>query len=293
MSIASMTGFGKATEETPLFRLSVQIRSVNGKGLKINQRLPDLMTLEEEAELETRLKSKLRRGSVQVEGRFRPGEGFIAAKLNITVLDSYRRQLTGHFHSENIPVEALLSLPGVVEENEREEAILSEVRERFWSALDKAVASLLESRRVEGQALYREFQERLKVMGSLLTNIRERAEVLPELYRKRLESRIKEALESQGVSLKPEDLVRETAFYVDRSDIQEEIVRLGAHLVAFQAALDGKEPEVGRKLEFLAQEMLREANTMGSKSIDTALGADVIRIKTEVDRLKEQVMNVE
>jgi uncharacterized protein (TIGR00255 family) len=147
-------------------------------------------------------------------------------------------------------------------------------------------------RTVEGKALAADLAEQCRVIQARLDSVRTRAPAVIEEYRLRLAGRIRELLAGSNAELAEADLLREVAIYAERSDVSEELSRLDAHLVQFERALQ-RGTAAGRKLEFIAQEMLREANTVGSKAGDAQVARDIIDIKVAVDRIKEQVQNVE
>ena len=147
-------------------------------------------------------------------------------------------------------------------------------------------------RATEGQALAEDLRGQCDLIRRCLDTIRQRAPVVVTEYRDRLKTRIEELIADSSVRLAEEDLLKEVSIYAERSDISEELSRLAGHLEQFAAVMGGAEP-AGRKLEFIAQEMLREANTMGSKTGDAAIAREIIEIKGAVDRIKEQVANAE
>jgi uncharacterized protein (TIGR00255 family) len=183
-------------------------------------------------------------------------------------------------------------LPGVIH---TEEALIlgkDEVLPVALEALSQATTRLLKMRSDEGARMEDEFRRRSESLFTLLDDVRMRApEALGEYHRK-LEERVNLLLSQKGVALSAEDLLKEVAILAERSDIAEEMARMDSHLRQFVESLDSPQA-VGRKLEFLVQEMVRESNTMGAKSSGSALNKSIMEIKTEVDRLKEQVMNVE
>jgi uncharacterized protein (TIGR00255 family) len=192
-------------------------------------------------------------------------------------------------------VESLATLPGVVEE------LSTEARdaEAIWPLLEPTLREALEKlgamRSAEGQALADDLARQCAVVEESLGKIAARSPVIAEVYRRRLKERVEEALaqfQSTIEPIEPIDLIREVCLFADRSDISEEIVRLRSHLQQFAQALAATE-SAGRKLEFICQEMGRETNTIGSKANDAEISQEVVEIKTALERIREQLQNVE
>jgi uncharacterized protein (TIGR00255 family) len=152
--------------------------------------------------------------------------------------------------------------------------------------------NLSHMREEEGRAMATDLAANCRAIAGELDAIAERAPLMVETYRNRLEERLKKLLAEQSVTLEPADLIREVSIFAERSDISEEIVRLRSHLEQFDAIM-GLAESSGRKLEFLIQEMFREVNTIGSKSTDVEIARHVIEIKTAIERLREMIQNVE
>ncbi len=217
------------------------------------------------------------------------------------MLSSYQKQLaeiagisseTPMANAAHVDLASLLMLPGVVTSpsgtNADPEADWPTIKE----AISNALTALSEMRRREGEALADDLRSNCQLIGSELTSIEERSPHVAEEYRTRLHERVGQALEKFDVSLDASELVREVALYVDRSDISEEAVRLRCHIEQFETTLKEGENS-GRKLEFIAQEMGRETNTIGSKASDNQISVHVVEIKAALERIREQVQNVE
>jgi len=159
-------------------------------------------------------------------------------------------------------------------------------------SMDKALQDLLTMRAREGAALTEEFRKRNTLLRQLLEKVKKEVPLALEEYHAKLEDRVNQLLNDRGVKLTPEDLIPEVAILAERSDITEEIARFDSHLEQFSSTIESTQP-CGRKLEFIVQELFRESNTMGAKSSSTVLNRSIVEIKAEVDRLKEQVVNVE
>ena len=294
--ILSMTGFGEAQREVDGRIYHIEVRSVNNRYLKTSTRLPEDFAFME-ADLERLVRGRLARGSLMLRFFVRNLTEAAAYDLNAAALRSYVSQLrrvaeeTGD-SGLSIDLAGLAALPGVCqppEVTEQEHARCWEIAAALTNA---AIDRLLEMRKVEGAEIAADLSAQCAVIGTSLAAVQQRCPQVVAEYRQRLFERIKLLLAEQAVQLTEHDLVREVAIYAERSDIHEEIARLRGHVSQFETALT-REAAAGRKLEFIAQEMLREANTMGSKSGDAELGRLIIEIKSAIDRIKEQVQNVE
>jgi len=290
----SMTGYGAGRASGPRIAVEVEIRSVNHRGLKVSWRLPPSLTARE-SEFEGLVRKRVRRGSLAVFLRLtyvRPEDvarvrddvvaGYAAA------LDRLRRQ---RLVDGPLTPEALASLPGALEtgtDAPLRPADLKVVRR----ALEDALSNLDAMRRREATHLVRDLRALARRMDKERTAIARRAPRVVKEHRDRLKERLDQLLASTGHTLDEATLAREAAVIADRADVTEELTRLAAHVDEIGAYLDRGEG-VGRTLEFLGQELLREANTIGSKSSDVALARSVIALKSEIDRFKEQVANLE
>jgi len=290
--IRSMTGYGRAHLEDEGCAVTVEIRSVNNRFLKVSVRLPEVWD-RLGRKIEQRIREQVKRGSVFVNVRKVGAIGGAREFLvNREAIEEYRRQLDDIEGGRDVTISELLSLPGAVGAVDETAEELEEVWERIAGLVEKAVAEMLEMRRREGEHL-------CEVLGGVVTTLREQvlkiregAPDMVEQYRDRLAARVDELLRDSDVNVSHADLARELAIYAERSDIREEIDRMDSHLKQFEGLLQ-TDASVGRRLEFLVQEMFRETNTMGSKVADAELARTVLDAKAEVDRLKEQVMNVE
>jgi len=216
-------------------------------------------------------------------------------RLNIQVLEQYVDQLqelaARRNLSEDVRLESLCTMPGVVEET----AGPDQDAEQVWSLVEPVVRLALDQlstmRGAEGEALAADLNQQCQTVTTCLDQVETVAPQVAEHYRRRLEERVNEALHSLKVPVEPVDLVREVALYADRCDISEEIVRLRSHLQQFQQAM--QRTEAGRKLEFICQEMGRETNTIGSKANHAEISEQVVQIKTALERIREQIQNVQ
>ncbi|HRP64189.1 MAG TPA: YicC family protein [Phycisphaerales bacterium] len=294
--IRSMTGFGAASVTVNGAHYSVEIRSLNNKYFKAQIRLPeDLQGLE--AEIDAALSHHFNRGSVVLTVRCSDSSANAAAQININAVQRYLEQLLavpGLAHNAaRIDLSALLSLPGVVVPGTGEERV-EQARGVLLKLIDQACDKLQSMRLREGRSLHAELHRHCEIIREHLKVIVERVPITVDLYQQRLRQRVNALLMDSGTTVRDEDLLREVAFYAERSDIAEEVARLGGHLDQFLEIIDaeGDEPS-GRTLDFLTQELLREANTIGSKCLDVEVSRRIVEIKGGIDRIKEQVQNVE
>ena len=292
--LRSMTGFGSASGEVNAVQYAVEIRSVNNRYLKTNIKLPELAAAAE-PQIETLLKHRIQRGTVTVSVRMRVAEEAAAYRINSTALDSYLRQLrmvqAEADPAMRIDLAAMLQLPGVCEPPPIEEMILGTL-DGLAALVSDAIDRLLEMREHEGRALHDLLTSLCQEISQQLATIRQRAPQVIQDYHERLSARVTELTQQGRIAIDADTLAREVAIFAERSDIAEEIARLDGHIVQFREACDGG-GAVGRKLDFIAQEMLREANTIASKGNDAEIGRAVVEIKTAIDRIKEQVQNAE
>ncbi|MFI5315953.1 MAG: YicC/YloC family endoribonuclease [Myxococcota bacterium] len=286
----SMTGFGRADGPDGI---GAEVRSVNSRHLEVRARLPrELAALE--SEVRGAASRHFERGQVEIAVRL-PREGAFAPRLEIDLeaARSYARAAEELAHDlarpEELAVASLLALPGVSRMREPEletESLAAAVLE----TIERACAATVEMRAREGESLERELRGRLDRIEALLVAVEARVEVARAGLRERLEKRL--AALAPALETDPARLEQEIVLQIDRMDVTEETVRLRSHLEQFRETLDAP-GAVGRKLEFVLQEMGRETNTIGSKSADSELSRAVVALKTEQEKLREQVLNVE
>jgi len=295
-----MTGFGDAARTVDGIHYAVDIRSLNNKYFKAVFRLPEFIA-SVEAELDAVLRKRIGRGSITLSAKITVQEARAAATVDQDALSAYLENLEAlqqRFESGpaslNIDLSTLLTLPGVLKSFEQDVDALDRAKSVLCELADEACDRLMEMRQCEGKALASELSDQRDVIRERLKTIEQRAPEVVEAYHHRLRTRIDELTAKAEMDVSQGDLLREVALYADRSDIREEVQRLGGHLDHFEqiiAEADG-EPS-GRTLDFLAQELLREANTIASKSNDSVISRAVVEAKSAIDRIKEQVQNVE
>ena len=290
--IRSMTGFGAGRGAAGGEELDVEVRSVNHKFAEVKVRLPrELAALELDA---TRaVKERLARGGIEISIRRSGPAGGLAPRVDVALAESYARAF-GEIRARlalpgAVTLADVLAADGVVRLEERTVDVAA-AREALRRALDAALDALLEMRAREGEALARDLGARLAAVEGLVTRVTTLVPEALEHHRARLAERVQEL--ADGVAVDPARLAQEIALLADRTDVTEEVTRLHSHVAQVRALLAGAEP-AGRKLDFLVQEMHREVNTIGSKSQSAEIAAIVVTLKAEVERMREQVQNVE
>lgn len=290
-----MTGFGEARGQHGGVAVAVEVRTINSRHFKLSFRATEgFASLEPEVEAVTR--DIIRRGTVQLNLRVERRAAAEDYRINTSVVENYRRQLENYTgHSEwNDPddLRMLLSLPGTIDEQGSAEYDPRDDWPAIESVLREALSATAKMRAEEGVALGADLAHNGRQILELLDAVAKRAPEVTQSYQSRLTQRVEQALSELNVTVQPADLLREVALFADRSDISEEIVRLRSHLQQYEAALMLPESS-GRKLEFIAQEMGREINTIGSKANDAEISRLVVEVKTALERIREQIQNVE
>ena len=295
--IRSMTGFGEAAEQIGGIHYAVEVRSLNNKYFKATIRLPEeIMGLE--AELEASLRKKISRGSLILTVKIRLPDTAVTHRINDALLTTYLDHLeTIHAkvgqreQSVNIDLTALLALPGVLVPAEDE---LRRARPAVIKLTEKACEGLSAMRLTEGRSIAEDLATQRRHIFARIDVIRKRAPLVIEEYHTRLRARIDDLLARAALNVSEPDLIREVAIFAERSDIAEEVTRLSAHLDQFERIVEARDGEpAGRTLDFVAQELLREANTIASKSNDEEISRAIVEVKGAIDRIKEQVQNIE
>jgi uncharacterized protein (TIGR00255 family) len=287
----SMTGFGAAEGAVAGGRLRLEVRTVNHRHLNVQVRVPSELA-EMEPEIRERLRAHLARGHVTVGGRWLEEPPQAAAvtvdKARAEAIVAALRQAGRDLGIPgDVDLALLTRLPDVLRVSRAEVTI---EREAVLEVLDRAAAACGAAREREGAALLVELRARIATLDGLRARIAERAPERVVAERDRLALNV-QAL-ANGIALDPGRLAQEIAVLADRMDITEELVRFGTHLGELSRLLSG-EGSVGREIGFLLQELLREANTMGSKADDAAVAQAVIGVKTELEKLREQIENLE
>jgi uncharacterized protein (TIGR00255 family) len=289
-----MTGYGRSEKQNGQFACKAEVRSVNNRFIEVNTRLPKFLSALE-LPLKKLIKSKCARGSFDLFLTLEK-EDAAGADLEIKPNLSLATQYFEAFKkikdelglAGDMPIEALLGVKDIIKtepltlDTSQEEMILETVED--------ALSALIKMRQEEGNNLQRDLVGRLQEIHQLTQKIQERQPVVLEEYRNRLKDKIKTLTE--GMELDETRLAQETALMADRCDISEEITRLGSHFEQFNAMFEKAGP-IGRKMEFITQEINRETNTIGSKSVDFQVSQNVIEIKSLLEKIREQIQNIE
>lgn len=291
--IRSMTGFGRANKDDEIRGFTVEIKSVNHKYLDLNFRMPKNL-----AALEDRMRklilNKVSRGKIDVyitQNNYKT-QGVVAV-FNDSLGDSYVKCLESIKNRYNIKDEITLQLvsrfPDVISVVQQEEDI-EELWESLFVPLETAIDILVKMREAEGIKLQENISNRCDYIKEMVDSIESRTPVIIENYKGRLDAKLKELLCDSGID--ENRIAMEVALFIDKSSIDEEIVRLNSHIVQMKDTLNSNE-SVGRKLDFIVQEMNRETNTIASKTNDLETTKIVLNIKNEIEKIREQIQNVE
>lgn len=290
--IKSMTGYGKANLEKSKREYKIEIKSVNHRYLDISIKMPRVLSYLEE-EVKKEISSKVKRGKMDVFINFENNstEGK-EIKINTEIAKIYINELKKLAKEENIlaniEVTEISKFPDVlkIENNQENEDIKDELLETVKEATEK----LIQMRAVEGRKIAEDLLKRIQVIKEKIKEISALSTGLIEEYVVKLESRIKEILKSQEID--EARLAQEVVIYADKCSVEEEVTRLNSHISQFEKLLNSEEA-IGKKLDFIIQEMNRETNTIGSKANNLEITNSVVDIKTELENIREQIQNIE
>jgi uncharacterized protein (TIGR00255 family) len=290
-----MTGFGDARRQTAGMTVTVEIRTINSRHFKLSVRAPEGYGALE-SQVEELIRRYVNRGTVQVWLRVEQEQDAQSVRFNEPVLLGYFRHLQDIAErlelNETPRLDQLVDLPGVVDQN----AVVRIDVETVWPPVEAALLEALEKlaamRAEEGRAMAHDLEENCNLIAEKLGAIERQAPAVIEAYQTRLTERLNRLLARHEIQVEPAEVIREVGVFAERSDISEEIVRLRSHIAQFLDVMKN-EDHVGKKLEFLTQEMFREANTIGSKASDSEIAHRVVEIKTAVERVREMIQNVE
>jgi len=290
-----MTGYGQAVRQGGNLRIQVDMKSVNHRFGEISIRLPrEWLAFEDR--LRRMIAGRIRRGRVEVYVQAeRTGDVPAEAAIDWALAGAYRRaaeELKERFSlAGDLTVSDLLAVPGVVAAGGTLDAG-EETASALAEAVGEALDQLCRMREAEGASLEADLRERLAVLGGLAEEAARQAPLAVVQMRAKLTQRMRELLADAGVRLDESRLAMETALMAERSNIDEELTRIRSHLDQFADMLESADP-IGRKLDFLIQELNREINTIGSKSAQTELSVLVVEMKAELEKMREQVQNIE
>lgn len=291
--LQSMTGHGHASGSHGELSIDVEIRTVNNRFLKVSTRLSDIVA-SMDPKIEGVVRESLRRGTVNVSIRVGHSMQGNAPQVQLETLKSYISQVSSLLreggHAIQLELGSLLQLPGVLASPTFDD--IEALEESVTTVLRQALLDLNRMRAVEGDAMAQQLSEGVLQIRSFRQNILERAPLVIDEYRRRLETRVRSSLAELGHSSSEIDVLREVLQHSDRCDIREELVRLESHLEQFQQSMRHSESQ-GRRLDFLIQELFRETNTIGSKANDATIAHSVVSIKTIIEQMRELVQNIE
>jgi len=290
----SITGFGRAESRGRGPRLHCEARSVNHRFLTTKIRLPaQLQRLE--SWVDSRVQSRFQRGSIEVAIFWRGAGETLAARLDEKVADRYLTSLRAYLKKRKLAPDVdpglLIGLPGVMAAPDPDE-IARDFKPALQQVVDAALEQLAAMRAREGARLDQALRREVKVIADHATRLAQRIPATVAAFQKRLDERLKALLQHQSVAPDPTLLAREVAIFADKSDVTEELDRLKSHDTEFARLLSRSGP-IGRELEFLVQEIGREIQTVGSKVQDVTMLADVRAAKAALEKLREQVQNIE
>ncbi|MBQ6574372.1 MAG: YicC family protein [Bacteroidales bacterium] len=281
-----MTGYGKAECLLPSGKMTIEIRSLNGKNADISIKT-SVIPREKEMEVRQYIAKELQRGNIDLFANFEQNAAEKAKQINKDIFNGYLEQINalGTQFSNDAILQTILRLPDIIETKKEE------ITEETWNSLEEAihsaVAALNDFRAKEGEILYNDVTSRVALIESFVAEVEKFEASRVEAVKERIKARIDEL----GITPDANRLEQEIVFYVEKLDINEEKVRLRQHCKYFMETINS-EPYPGKKLGFIAQEMGREINTMGSKANHADIQKWVVRMKDELEKIKEQSLNI-
>ncbi len=293
--IKSMTGFGRGDMNDGLRNFTVEIKSVNHRYNDTLVKMPKHIGYLEE-NIKKKIRSVISRGRVEVYINLEyVGDGDIEVNVDLHLAKSYKNAIDLLCKevglNNDVSVELFAKFPDIIKTKKKEED-----EDEIWLCLGKAVdgalSNLISMRAEEGQELLSNIKSKLQNISEIIKQIENRAPLVVLEYKEKICTRIKDLLDDK-FEIDESKLANEVAFYADKSSIDEEIVRLYSHISQFFDTLDSDEDSVGRKLDFLVQEMNREVNTIGSKVGDIVVTNLVVELKSEMEKIREQIQNIE
>lgn len=294
--LLSMTGFGNADHQSETAHVSVELKAVNNRYFKLALRLPDYAG-RFEPDIEKLVRRNIARGALQLTIRIRLAQSQVQGAIDTEVVSGYLQQINDlqpslELSQDRVAISDLLSLPGVISEAE----VNASTRESLWPAIETAINDALKHfhdfRQREGKSMEGDLAQQCEEIRRQLKEVEQFAPTVVSEYREKLLDRIRKAFEETDASVQESDLLREVALFADRCDINEEITRLKSHLSQFESFLTGDQ-SLGKKLEFVGQEMFREINTIGSKANHVGIAHCVVEMKAAIERVREVLQNAE
>lgn len=290
-----MTGYARVAVRDAERRTAVEITAVNNRFLKIQCKLPDaLLSLRQK--LEEAVRTRVLRGSLVVSVVHESPATQPRVRLNTELARAFLNEVRDLARELKLDpprdLDVLARLPGVIQADEASARVTGTEGARILEVLDSALDKLTTDRQREGRSLARDMKQRVQIIGRELKVVRRHAPRVVETFTARLTERMNEFLARVGRSAEPQDILREVAAYAERVDVTEELTRLDTHLGHFRDLLAGG-GECGKRIEFLLQEIHREVNTIGSKAGSSEVSPHIVSIKAEVEKIREQVQNIE
>ena len=290
----SMTGFGRGEHKDENYHFTVECKTINHRYLDINIRMPRKISFFEE-KIRNHVKKFIKRGRVDIYvGMQLVGESEVSLNLDLNLAKEYFdilskiEEITGA--KNDITVSNISKFPDVIKVEEK-----SEDEEVIWKslqpALNESIDTVSKMRAVEGEKLAQDIEMRCGLMQDYISQVEKLSHTVAAEYKEKLSARVKEMLEG-SVVLDENRLSQEVAFFADRSSITEEVVRFNSHIIQLKDTIKSND-SIGRKIDFLIQEMNREANTVGSKSSNIEITKTVVEVKSELEKIREQIQNIE
>lgn len=290
----SMTGYGKGEHENELYKFKIELKSVNHRYNDISIKLPRQLNYLEET-IKKLIKEKLFRGKIDAYVSLEYlHESQIDIEIDYKLANSYYdalNNLTKELNiQDNIKLDDIINIPEIIKTSKKE-IDQDSILEVLTKALEIALDNISNMRESEGGELKKDILSKLSIIENHIRNINERSPQVVVEYKKKLQERINELIDDTTI-LDKDRLNNEIAYFADKASIDEELVRLDSHIKQLKQILEGN-GSIGRKLDFLIQEFNREINTIGSKSSDVYITENVVELKSEIEKIREQVQNIE
>ena len=290
----SMTGFGSGRAANEQLDVTIEMKSVNSRYCDIICKVPRLFTAVED-EIRRMVKGSLARGKIEVSISYKSGTKGRTLTVDSALVQEVRRALVreGFYGSEQeVPLSAVTAVSNECFSVEEVDITPDTIAMLAMKAAEEAITNLLKMRAKEGEALRLDIEARLQTLENIVEAIDCHKTDVLTAYEERLRRRLDDVLSALGKTVDEDRILQEVAIMADKTDISEEIVRFGSHVVQLRNTLNDTEP-IGRKLDFLIQEMNREVNTMGSKGADLSITDRVVALKCELEKIREQIQNIE
>lgn len=290
----SMTGFGSGRAANEQLDVTIEMKSVNSRYCDIICKVPRLFTAVED-EIRRMVKGSLARGKIEVSISYKSGTKGRTLTVDSALVQEVRRALVreGFYGSEQeVPLSAVTAVSNECFSVEEVDITPDTIAMLAMKAAEEAITNLLKMRAKEGEALRLDIEARLQTLENVVEAIDCHKTDVLTAYEERLRRRLDDMLSALGKTVDEDRILQEVAIMADKTDISEEIVRFGSHVVQLRNTLNDTEP-IGRKLDFLIQEMNREVNTMGSKGADLSITDRVVALKCELEKIREQIQNIE